>query len=146
MKTRDLMENEDRSGTPDDRHGVVAKVAAMLPSVAALTGWRFINPSLVDGLLQAQSEVLGFDPGPQALRQMECDLLDLVFPYKIEIKRGPWLDDLPDFIRRSAMEGCCALHLLPFSDVDADGLSMVFLYRVCFSDRTDAAMFRLTFG
>lgn len=140
------MENEDRSGTPDDRHSIVATVAAMLSSVAALTGWRFINPSMIDGLLQAQSEILGFDPSPQALREMEQDLLSLVFPHQIETAKGPWLDRLPGFIRRNALAGLCALYLLPFSDVDADGLSMVFRYRVCFSNRADATVFRLNFG
>jgi hypothetical protein len=145
-KTRDLMESEDRSGTPNGRRGIVATVATMLPSVAALTGWRFINPSIIDGLLQARSEVLGLDPTPQTLRQMERHLLDLVFPHQIEITKGLWLDDLPDFIRQNPMAGFCALYLLPFSDVDADGLSMVFRYRVCFSDRADATVFRLNFG
>jgi hypothetical protein len=140
------MDDDDQRGTPDDRHGIVATVAAMLPSAAKLTGWRFINPSLMDGLLQAQSEALGFDPSPQTLRQMECDLLDLVFPHQIEIAKGPWLDHLPGFIRQNALAGLCALYLLPFSDVDADGLSMVFRYRICFTDRADATVFRLNFG
>jgi hypothetical protein len=139
------MEPNDRSGTPDDCHAVVAMAAAMIPSVAVLTGWRFINSSLVDGLLPAQSEALGFDPSPQALRQMEGDLLSLVFPHQIELTKGPWLDDLPDFIRRNTIEGLCALYLLPFSNVNADVLPMVFRYLVCFSEQTDAAVFRLNF-
>jgi hypothetical protein len=46
----------------------------------------------------------------------------------------------------NAMDGLCALYLLPFPDVDAYVLPMVFRYRVCFSDQTEASGFRLTFG
>jgi hypothetical protein len=61
------------------RHAATALTGSMLPSVAALLRWPLLNSSTLDGLLQANSELLGFDPSPQALRQMERALLDLVF-------------------------------------------------------------------
>ncbi len=53
---------KDRSGTPDDRRAIISAATALIPFIAALAGCRFVNPSLVDGLLQAISEARGLNP------------------------------------------------------------------------------------
>ena len=51
------MEPHKYSGTPDDRKIIITAVAAMIPSITALTGWRYVNHALVDGLLQTTCDL-----------------------------------------------------------------------------------------
>jgi hypothetical protein len=139
------MDTEHQDAFSDDRQAIISAAMSMIPAVVTLTGWRYINPSLIDGLLQSLAETRGIDPTRQMLGELEKELLDLAYPHQVEILKGPWLDALPNFVRRDVL-GLCALHLLPFDAMDADVFRMVFRYRVCFTDQTDAALFRLNFG
>src|SRR3954466_1471735 len=107
-----------RSFTLDDRRAIVSAVSTMIPSAAALLGWRYVNPSMVDGLLQAASEARGLDPASQVLRELEKELLDWAFPHQVELTQGPWLHALPRFVHCET-EGLCCLYLFPFDEGDA---------------------------
>lgn len=139
------MDREDRTCTAADQRAIVAATAAMILPIAAAAGCRFINPSLVDGLLQAAAEGRGFDAADQALGRMERELLDAAFPHQVELTRGPWLDALPGFASRD-LDGLCALHLLRLADEDANTTPPKHSYLVCFTDQKDATLFRLNFA
>lgn len=155
MQGRRCWRRQHPAGTPtswrkgltmtDDHRAVAEAAAAMMPAVAALTGWRHINWGLVRGLIQSCAEAHGLPVTPDLTGDLEEPTLRRALPHTVELRKGPWFDRFPDFVRVN-VHGLCAMHLIPWTEEDLQATPVVTRYLVLFSDKADAAACRLHCG
>jgi hypothetical protein len=122
----------------DDHRAVVEAAAAMMPAVAALSGWPHINPTTVRGLLQSAAEARGLPVTPNLIGDLEEATLRGAFPHVVELRKGPWFDRFPAFVRAN-VNGTCSAYPVPWTDEDLQATPVVTRYLVFFSEEADAA-------